>query len=108
MQHKMENEKQAKNMFDARTKESKKKAIEENIKNAEKTGNALTQNIDEDGNLIGVNMTSQEKTLINSVVEGANITIEDIRNELFEGDNIVIDKKTDHGQSKLTSGPFAN
>ena len=107
MQHKTENEKQAKNMFDSRMKESKKKAIEENIKNAEKTGNALTQNIDDQGNLIGVNMTSQEKSLGGNSSGGGNITIEDIKNELFEGDNIVIDKKTDHGQSSLISGPFS-
>lgn len=105
MQKKNENEKHAKNMFESRMKETKKKAIEENIKSSEKTGNALTQNIDENGNLIGVNKTSQEKTFSSS---SENITIEDIRNELFEGDNIVIDKKTDHGKSELISGPFAS
>ena len=34
--------------------ETKRKAIEENIKLARKSGNVLTQTIDEDGNLIGV------------------------------------------------------
>ena len=35
------------------------------------------------------------------------ITVADIRNELFEGDNIITGK-TDNGQSQLLSGPFAN
>jgi len=34
--------------------ETKRKAIEENIKLAKKSGNVLTQTIDEDGNLVGV------------------------------------------------------
>jgi hypothetical protein len=47
----------AKEEFDRRVKETKKKAIEENIKNAQKSGNSLTQTIDEAGNLIGVKQT---------------------------------------------------
>ena len=34
-----------------------------------------------------------------------NISVADIRSELFEGENIVIGK-TDYGQSQLKSGPF--
>ena len=48
MHEKNKNENFAKSAFEQRVKESKKKAIEENIKNAEKTGATLTQNIDED------------------------------------------------------------
>tara|TARA_B100002019_G_C21179737_1_gene553024 strand:- start:181 stop:1050 length:870 start_codon:yes stop_codon:yes gene_type:complete len=51
---KMENEIKAKQNFDERIKETKRKAIEENIKNAEASGNKLTQSIDEKGNLVGV------------------------------------------------------
>ena len=51
---KMKNESKAKDEFEARVRESKRKAIEENIKNAEKSGNVLTQTIDEEGNLTGV------------------------------------------------------
>jgi len=51
---KMENEIKAKQNFDERIKETKRKAIEENIKNAESSGNKLTQSIDEKGNLVGV------------------------------------------------------
>jgi len=54
---KMKNEMKAKEEFEARVRETKRKAIEENIKNAEQTGNVLTQTIDEEGNLIGVSET---------------------------------------------------
>jgi len=54
---KMLNEEKAKEDFEKRVKDAKKKAIEENIKNAQKSGNKLTQTIDEDGNLVGVKET---------------------------------------------------
>jgi hypothetical protein len=54
---KMKNEEKAKEEFEKRVKETKKKAIEENVKNAQKSGNKLTQTIDEDGNLVGVKET---------------------------------------------------
>jgi hypothetical protein len=54
-EEKHKNEEMAKKEFNDRVKESKKKAIEENIKLANASGNKLTQTIDEDGNLIGVN-----------------------------------------------------
>jgi hypothetical protein len=103
MSEKNKNESNAKNAFEQRLKDSKKKAIEENIKHAEKTGSSLTQTIDDNGNLISVaNMNTTEKVLgENDVISAA-----DIRSELFEGENIVIGK-TDNGQSQLVSGPFA-
>jgi len=105
MQEKNKNETFARAAFDERVKETKKKAIEENIKNAEKTGSSLTQNIDEDGNLIGVNNMN---TQVNNFSKNNDeITVADIRNELFEGDNIITGK-TDNGQSELLSGPFAS
>lgn len=94
MHEKKKNETNAKNAFDQRVKESKQKAIEENIKNAEKSGNVLTQTIDADGNLIGVNSQNEE-----------TISTVDLRKELFEGENIITGE-TDHGQSLLVSGPF--
>ena len=100
MHEKHKNEAFAKTAFDQRLKESKQKAMEENIKSAEKTGNALTQSIDDDGNLIGIN--TQENALRNN----ENLTISDIRKEMFEGENVVIGK-TDNGRSQLLSGPFA-
>jgi hypothetical protein len=54
---KIKNEQKAKEEFERRVKETKKKAIEENIKLAQKSGNKLTQAIDEQGNLVGVKET---------------------------------------------------
>lgn len=104
MHEKKKNETNAKTAFEQRVKESKQKAIEENMKNAEKSGNTLTQTIDKDGNLIGINnINTQEENL----KENEDISAADIRMELFEGENIVIGK-SDYGQSELISGPFAN
>jgi hypothetical protein len=109
MHEKTKNEAFAKNAFEQRVKETKKKAIEENIEKAKKTGSTLTQSIDKNGNLIGINnMNTQEKSLLDNHEGNENeITSSDIRSELFEGDNIVVGK-TDYGQSLLQSGPFAN
>lgn len=54
---KLKNEQKAKEDFDKRIFESKKKAIEKNIELAKKSGNVLTQTMDENGNLIGVKQT---------------------------------------------------
>ena len=99
-QEKQKNESAAKNAFESRVKENKQKAIDDNKKNAEKYGNVLTQDIDTEGNLVGV--STQEKTLASS----ETISVADIRSELFDGDNVVVGK-TDYGQSELVSGPFA-
>lgn len=77
------NEKQAKVAFEKRVKEAKRAAIAENVKIAQDSGNKLTQNIDSDGNLVGVaNMNTTESGL-NEEVSSA-----DIRKELFEGANV--------------------
>ena len=109
MHEKTKNEAFAKNAFEQRVKETKKKAIEENIEKAKKSGSTLTQSIDKDGNLIGINnLNTQEKSLLGIHDGNENeITSSDIRAELFEGDNIVVGK-SDYGQSLLQSGPFAN
>ena len=67
----------------------------------QKSGNMLTQSIDEQGNLIGVNNTQEE-----DLKSSDKISVSDIRAELFEGDNIVVGK-SDNGRSQLVSGPFA-
>jgi hypothetical protein len=103
MHEKQKNETNAKSAFEQRVKETKQKAIEENIKNAEKTGNTLSQTIDDNGNLIGVNNTSTQEFALG---EQENISTADICKELFEGENIVVGK-SDYGQSQLKSGPFA-
>jgi len=51
---KIKNETMAKEEFDRRVKETKQKAIRENIELAKKSGNVLTQTLNEDGNLVGV------------------------------------------------------
>jgi hypothetical protein len=89
MSEKQKNESNAKNVFEQRVKESKQKAIDENIKQAEKSGNVLTQSIDTAGNLIGINNTTQE-LMIN---QKDDISTADICQELFEGENIVVKQK---------------
>ncbi|NBQ17942.1 hypothetical protein EBU24_06520 [bacterium] len=101
---KKKNEEVAKTAFEQRVKETKQKAIDENKKNAEKHGNVLTQDIDEEGNLIGVGQTTTEQTFNTKETEA--ISVADIRSELFDGENVVVGK-TDYGQSQLKSGPFA-
>jgi ribonucleotide reductase alpha subunit len=94
MSEKKKNEEKAKDEFDARVKETKEKAMEENKQKALESGNKLTQTINKEGNLVSVaNMNTQDG--------GETTTIEDVRKELFEGDNIVTNDKTDHGLSKL-------
>ena len=103
MHEKQKNEANAKQAFEQRVKESKQKAIEENVKNAEKSGNTLSQTIDDNGNLIGVNNASTKEFALG---DQENISTADICKELFEGENIVVGK-SDYGQSQLKSGPFA-
>lgn len=96
MHEKHKNEEKAKFAFDQRVKESKLQAINENMKAAQEHGNKLTQTINDKGELVSIeNMNTTEKNL------GVNATSDDIRRELFEGDNIVT-TKTDHGLSELT------
>ena len=51
---KIKNEELAKKEFEERIRETKKKAIMENIENAKKSGNVLTQTMNEEGELVGV------------------------------------------------------
>ena len=97
---KMKNEEMAKKEFEERIRETKKKAIMENIEKAKLSGNVLTQSMDDDGNLIGVGITQEDK-----LHEQDSISVADIRSELFEGETIVTGK-TDNGRDKLISGPF--
>jgi len=85
MSEKIKNEEKAKQEFEKRILETKRKAIEDNIAMAKKTGNKLTQNIDKEGNLYGVNNTIEESLK----TKGEEITSADIKKELFEGSDIV-------------------
>ena len=82
MSEKNKNEAAAKQEFEKRVVEAKRKAIAENKKLAKKSGNKLTQNINKDGQLIGVNNT------IENALDNKDVTSADIRKELFEGDNV--------------------
>jgi hypothetical protein len=73
MANKKQNEDSAKDYFNQRVKESKKKAIEENIAKASAAGNKLTQTLDQNGNLIGV------KNIVD---------MSEVNNTLFNTDNI--------------------
>lgn len=77
MSEKKKNEEHAKVEFEKRVKESKMKAIEENKRIAEKSGNKLTQMVTEDGKLVGL---TEE-----GVPESSEFTLDDVRKELFEG-----------------------
>ena len=89
MAKKKENEDKAKDYFDKRVKESKVKAIEDNVKLAKETGNKLTQSINESGNLVGI---SELNTQENTLREKGEISINEVKAELFEGDNVVLGK----------------
>jgi hypothetical protein len=96
MHEKQNNETHAKVEFDKRIREAKEKAMEENKKKALETGNVLTQTLNEAGQLVSVkDMNTTEMRL-------ANNSVEELRRELFEGENIVIDKNSDHGLSRIS------
>ena len=100
MCEKIKNEEKAKQEFEKRILETKRKAIEDNIAMARKTGNKLTQNIDKEGNLYGVNNTIEESLKI----KGDEITSADIKKELFEGTDIVTKSMKDEPKLKSALG----
>ena len=112
MAEKKKNEEQAKTEFDKRVKETKAKAIEENMKLAKESGNKLTQMLAKDGETL---VDAKPKDLDGmSTMNGGGIwnaaddtaslsmTVEEMRKELFESEDVVMDKHTDHGLSRLT------
>ena len=88
MHEKNLNEAKAKQEFEKRIQETKRKAIEENVKLAKESGNKLTQRLDKQGNLVGVN-----NTIENDLKELDDVSSPNIKKALFEGDNIVRKKK---------------
>jgi hypothetical protein len=97
MQEKRSNETHAKVEFDKRVRETKEKAMEDNKKKALESGNVLTQTINADGQLISVkDMNTTEAKLDKTA------SVAELRRALFEGDNIVIDKNTDHGMAQIS------
>jgi hypothetical protein len=85
-------------MFDQRVFDSKKNAMEQNIKASEKHGFKLSQTMDENGNLVGIKENNtQEQFLSNNT----DITQQSIHDELFEGEDVVMVKHSDNGLSRL-------
>lgn len=96
MADKKKNEDMAKHDFEKRVKDAKQKAIEDNMKKAEESGNKLTQTINAEGELVGVANVGNFDGL------DEDATIDDIKKNMFDADNVVVDKNGDHGLSKLT------
>ena len=91
MNEKQKNEKLAKDEFQKRLKEARRTAIEENIEKATESGNVLTQTVNENGDLVSVkDMNITENSLLEN---NEIVTSENIKQQLFEGDDIIIDKK---------------
>jgi hypothetical protein len=85
MTNKNKNEESAREYFQDRVKESKKRAIEENKAKAAQNGNKLTQNVTDSGELVGVN----------------SISSTELHKRIFENENVVT-KMSDHGLSQLS------
>ena len=96
MHEKNKNEATAKQEFEKRVREAKEKAIEDNKKKALESGNVLTQTIDEQGNLVGVrNAATVDGRL------GESVSVADVRKELFESENVVLDSNNDRGLGQV-------
>ena len=91
MHEKNKNEEAATKEFDNRVKEAKRKAIEDNIENAEKSGNKLTQTLDESGNLVNVDNSTAFNGLLKNPTESESVS--SIEKTLFESGNIPVSGK---------------
>jgi len=94
-QEKMKNEAKAKDEFDKRVKEAKEKAIADNIKKAEESGNVLTQTLNDEGELVGVKDTidfenrdvandEDREARAKEVIENAGASAADIQTEFAD------------------------
>ena len=104
MAQKKQNDEVSKEEFKKRVKDSKRKAIEENVAKAEKEGNKLMQTIDEDGNLVNADrMDVPGKNLLFGDGENDDAATADLRKELFEAEDVIVGKPTDndHGLSEI-------
>jgi hypothetical protein len=68
-QEKVKNEQKAREEFENRVRETKKKAIQDNIEKAKKSGNVLTQTMDDEGNLVGVQQTNDFESRVDAAVD---------------------------------------
>ena len=85
-EEKLKNEVLAKEEFDQRIKDTKRKAIEENIKLAKKSGNKLTQTLDENGNLVGVNTMNFDDR------EVVDVTKRELHEQTVLSNNKIVEK----------------
>ncbi len=104
MAEKKKNDEVSKENFKKRVKDTKERAINENIKKAEESGNRLMQSIDEEGNLINADrMDVPGKNLLFGDNENDDIATADLRKELFNDENVLVGKQenNDHGLSEI-------
>jgi len=104
MAQKKKNDEISKEQFKQRVKESKQKAIRENIAKAEKEGNKLMQTIDENGNLINADrMDVPGKNLLFGDSSNDDATTAELRKELFEAEDVLVGKQdnNDHGVGEI-------
>lgn len=104
MAQKKKNDEISKEQFKQRVKESKQKAIRENIAKAEKEGNKLMQTIDENGNLINADrMDVPGKNLLFGDSSNDDATTAELRKELFEAEDVLVGKQdnNDHGIGEI-------
>ena len=96
MSEKKKNDAAAKDEFEARIRDAKEQAIEDNIKKAEKSGNVLTQILDDEGNLVNVRETDYDAIPDDDVImpnqqnnKPATLpTSADITKQLFDSNNV--------------------
>ena len=108
MSEKKKNDTAAKDEFDTRIKEAKEKAIEDNIKKAEKSGNVLTQILDDDGNLVNVREVNYDAIPDEDVIMPTKKdnkpstlpTSADITKQLFDTNNIKLSTVVDNMDEK--------
>lgn len=103
MSEKKTNEEEAKVEFDKRVKESKEKAIRDNMEKAEASGNKLTQTLNDQGNLVNIaTEDGASSTFGIPSTEDPLMTSDDIQKSIFEVDNVVMDKHNDRGLSAVS------
>jgi len=110
MSEKKTNEAEAKVEFDKRVRETKEKAILDNINKAEASGNKLTQTINDQGNLVNVaTADGAASTFGIPSKEDSILTSDDIHNSIFEVDNVITDNNNnDRGLSSMSKSEVLN
>ena len=109
MSEKKKNEEQAKSEFDKRVKDAKQKAIEENKRLAEQSGNKLTQTLNEQGELVGVAQTQGTDFAVDADEAAEGVTLDDVRKQLFSAENVVLHpERSDRGLSSLSQSNEVN